>query len=317
MRNHRTLAPGFVILAVILAYALSACTPAGFLEMMPEIALFQSGPQLGETVQRQRDGMTMVFVPSGEFMMGTEYDDFLYANQLCKNEVLSIVICDSFGNEMPAHPVRLDAFWVDLTEITNQQYQGCVEDSACSSPADSGSYTRETYFGDAAFADFPVIWVTRDQAAEYCSWAGGRLPSEAEWEYAARGPENNIFPWGDIFEPSYANYCDASCALGVSDPSYEDGYPETAPVGSFPAGASWCGALDMAGNVREWVADWFSGYSLEAQVNPVGPEEGRSHIPKGGCWLDRADNLRSANRGENTPDYVRHKVGFRCVKDYD
>lgn len=183
-------------------------------------------------------------------------------------------------------------------------------------PADSGSYTRETYYGDTAFSDYPVIWVTQDQAVEYCSWVG-RLPSETEWEYAARGPESSIFPWGDIFEPSRANYCDASCALGVIDPSYQDGYPETAPVGSFPAGASWCGALDMAGNVREWMADWYGGYSLEAQVNPLGPDEGDSHIPKGGCWLDRPDNLRAANRGANTPDYVRYKAGFRCVMDLD
>lgn len=315
MRNLRTLTPGFVILTIILICALSACAPAGFLERMSEIARFQSIPQLGETRQRQRDGMTMVFVPSGEFTMGTEYDDYFYARQLCKDGDLSIVSCDSFGNEMPAHSVKLDAFWIDLTEITNQQYKGCVEDHACSPPTDSGSYTRETYYDDTAFSDYPVVWVTRDQAVEYCSWVGGRLPSEAEWEYAARGPDSSIFPWGDIFEPSRANYCDASCALGQIDPSYQDGYPETAPVGSFPAGASWCGALDMAGNVREWVFDWYGGYSLEAQVNPLGPDEGDSHIPKGGCWLDRPDNLRAANRGANTPDYVRHKVGFRCVMD--
>jgi formylglycine-generating enzyme required for sulfatase activity len=101
------------------------------------------------------------------------------------------------------------------------------------------------------------------------------------------------------------------------DPSYDDGYPETAPVGSFPSGVSWSGALDMAGNVREWVSDWFGYYAVDSQVNPIGDEEGQSYIPKGGCWLDTPDDLRSSNRGENTPDYTRHKVGFRCVGALD
>jgi formylglycine-generating enzyme required for sulfatase activity len=101
------------------------------------------------------------------------------------------------------------------------------------------------------------------------------------------------------------------------DPSYDDGYPETAQVGSFPSGVSWSGALDMAGNVREWVSDWFGYYAVDSQVNPIGDEEGQSYIPKGGCWLDTPDDLRSSNRDENTPDYTRHKVGFRRVSALD
>jgi formylglycine-generating enzyme required for sulfatase activity len=175
-----------------------------------------------------------------------------------------------------------------------------------------GSFTRDAYFGDSAFADYPVVWVTRNQAAAYCVWAGAMLPTEAQWEYAARGPESRTYPWGDEFDPTRANYCDVSCASGVVDPSYNDGYPETAPVGSFPSGVSWCGALDMAGNVREWVADWFGYFGVEPLVNPAGPDEGETTIPKGGCWLDSPGDLRSSNRGQNTPDYTRHKVGFRC-----
>jgi len=244
-----------------------------------------------------------------------------YAIQLCRQVKGSVEngVCQGapFANEMSAHPVVLDAFWIDRTEVTNGQYQRCVEEKACSPPSDDSSFTRETYFSDPAYSDYPVIWITRDQAVTYCSWAGGRLPTEAEWEYAARGPDNLTFPWGEEFEPSRVNYCDASCAYGVVDASYDDGYPETAPVGSFPTGVSWNGAMDMAGNVREWVADWFSYYSHDAQENPRGPDEGQSHIPKGGCWLDTPDDLRSSNRGENTPDYTRHKVGFRCVTDLD
>ena len=103
--------------------------------------------------------------------------------------------------------------------------------------------------------------------------------------------------------------------MGVADQGVNDGYPETAPVGSFPEAVSWCGALDMAGNVREWVADWYGPYPSEQRENPQGPSQGDSFIPRGGSWLDTPDDVRSANRGENTPDYTRHKVGFRCVVD--
>ena len=282
--------------------------------------LFETTPQLGDTRQRQSDGMTMVFVPAGEFSMGIDVDGMHYALQLCKKaRVTTGPACpgSSYADEMPMHLVKLDAFWIDLTEVTNQGYQGCVVDQACSLPSDPGSFTREKYFGDPVYSDYPVVWITRDQAAEYCSWAGGRLPTEAEWEYAARGPESRTYPWGEEFEPSRTNYCDASCAAGVIDPSYDDGYPETAPVGSFPTGISWCGALDMAGNVREWVSDWFYYYGAEPQTNPVGPDEGGNHTAKGGCWLDSPENLRSSNRGQNTRDYTRHKVGFRCVMELD
>lgn len=299
----------FVVLPLlILVLALAQCAPA-------EV------PQLGDSRERQIDSQVMVFVPPGEFSMGIDHIGMRYAIQLCK-EVKADVgpgTCQgtSFANEMPAHEVELDGFWIDRTEVSNRQYLFCVEDEECSEPSDMSSFTRESYFGSTTYSDYPVIWVTRDQAAEYCSWAGGRLPTEAEWEYAARGPESLTFPWGNDFESSRANYCDASCAYGVVDPSYDDGYPETAPVGSFPSGVSWCGVLDMAGNVREWVSDWFGYYAVDTQANPGGREEGQSFIPKGGCWLDTPDDLRSSNRGENTPDYTRHKVGFRCVMDLD
>jgi formylglycine-generating enzyme required for sulfatase activity len=283
--------------------------------------LFVAEPQLGDTKVRDADGMTMVYVPQGTFLMGIDYLGMRSAIALCKvaNIELGPGGCPgtTFADEMPAHEVTLDAFWIDRTEVTNQGYSQCVEEGACSPPSETGSYTRATYFGDPAYANYPVVWVTHDQAESYCIWAGGRLPTEAEWEYTARGPDNLTFPWGEAFDPSRANYCDASCPLGVSDPTYDDGYPETAAVGSFPSGVSWCGALDLAGNVREWVADWFSYYTHDPQVNPTGPTEGETYIPKGGCWLDTAENLRPSNRGQNTPNYTRHKVGFRCVMDLD
>jgi formylglycine-generating enzyme required for sulfatase activity len=101
--------------------------------------------------------------------------------------------------------------------------------------------------------------------------------------------------------------------MGPNDPQVDDGYTDTAPVGSYPGGGSWCGALDLAGNVREWVTDWYSDYPVSHQVNPIGPPTGEYRIPRGGSWLDVPDDIRSTNRGANTPDYTRHKVGFRCI----
>jgi formylglycine-generating enzyme required for sulfatase activity len=263
--------------------------------------------------------MIMVYVPAGEFMMGTNREGISMARQLCREVSgdMAVSVCSpqAFADEQPAHPVTVTDFWIDRTEVTNRQYQRCVETGACRPPEKAGSFTRVSYFGVPTYQDYPVIWINWQQAADYCAWAGGRLPTEAEWEYAARGPESRIFPWGDTFDGTRLNYCDAGCASGVIDVRVDDGYPDTAPVGAFPDGASWCGALDMAGNVREWVSDWFGRYPAEAQVNPTGPPVGESRIPKGGCWLDRPDDVRSANRGENTPNYTRHKVGFRCAMD--
>lgn len=278
-----------------------------------------SPPMLGDTQVRPADEMVMVYVPGGEFVMGADRAGIKIARQLCREVSgdIAVSVCspDVFANEQPAHPVTLTGFWIDQTEITNKQYQRCVDTGVCRAPEKIGSYTRESYFGNPAYHDHPIIWVNWQQAADYCAWAGGRLPTEAEWEYAARGPESHIFPWGNMFDGARLNYCDAGCASGVIDTRVDDGYPDTAPVGSFPDGVSWCGAQDMAGNVREWVSDWFGRYPAEAQSNPTGPLTGESRIPKGGCWLDRPDDVRSANRGENTPDYTRHKVGFRCVVD--
>jgi formylglycine-generating enzyme required for sulfatase activity len=274
--------------------------------------------QPGDTATRSADAAVVVYVPAGDFRMGGTSELTRYARSLCREAAgdLAIATCGSaaFADEHPAHPVELSAFWIDRSEVTNGQFARCVDAGACAPPVDAGSFTRLRYFGDPAFDAYPVVQVDWHQAEAYCAWAGARLPTEAEWEYAARGPENWLFPWGDTFDPARLNYCDRSCA-GMSDPMHDDGFPDTAPVGSFPGGVSWVGAMDMAGNVREWVADWYGPYASEAALDPQGPASGESRIPRGGSWYDTPDDIRSLNRGANLPDYTHPKVGFRCAND--
>lgn len=298
-------------IACVLTGALAGCIPTA---PSPTLVL----RQLGDKATRAGDAAVVVYVPAGAFRMGGTSELTRYARSLCREAAgdLAIATCGSaaFADEHPAHPVELSAFWVDRTEVTNGQYARCVDAGACAPPVETGSFTRLRYFGDPAFGSYPVVQVDWNQAAAYCAWAGARLPTEAEWEYAARGPENRLFPWGDTFDPELLNSCDRSCA-GMSDPSYADGFPDTAPVGSFPAGMSWGGAVDMAGNVREWIADWYGPCTPEAALNPQGPIAGESKIPRGGSWYDTPDEVRSLNRGSNLPEYTHPKVGFRCAGD--
>ena len=215
---------------------------------------------------------------------------------------------DADGDEKPAHDVTLDAFWMDKFEVTNAQYAQCVNGGDC----EPSSYATDTdYNGQAQ----PVVGVNWQDAYNYCQWAGARLPTEAEWEYAARGPDSLIYPWGNTFDGSRVNFCDANCSYGGRDASVNDGYVRTAPVGSYPEGASWVGALDMAGNVWEWVNDWYSGtyYSSSPYANPPGPDTGTSKVVRGGSWLPSWYNLRAANRHSYTPPLSSYAFGFRCA----
>jgi formylglycine-generating enzyme required for sulfatase activity/predicted Ser/Thr protein kinase len=248
-------------------------------------------PALGDTWQRAADGMIMVFVPAGSFQMGSD---------------------DGEEDERPVHTVELGSFWIDQTEVTNDHFRRCVEAGACQAPAtcDWGEPT----FEEPSQVDHPVLCVDWRAARTYCSWVGGRLPTEAEWEYAARGPEDAVYPWGETFAAGQANFCDESCQYDYRDTGYNDGFAGTAPVGNYPAGASWCGALDMAGNVWEWVADWYDRdyYGSSPPGNPIGPSNGENRGFRGGSWHDVAADLRAANRCLDT--YYRDDfVGFRCV----
>jgi formylglycine-generating enzyme required for sulfatase activity len=248
------------------------------------------------------DGAVLVYVPAGEFVMGSDPDS------------------DPFfwGAESPQHPIYLDAFWIYKTEVTNGMYGACVTTGACTLPQTKTSIQREAYFGEARYDPYPVIQLQWKQALAYCQWAGGSLPSEAQWEKAARGPQDaRLFPWGNSTPNQHqANFCDLNCPnSGESDPTVNDGYADTAPVGSYPDGASLYGALDMSGNVWEWVADWHSVeyYGAAPYENPLGPVEGTRKGIRGGSWYNGADGVRVVTRASQKPEEHFNSVGFRCV----
>ena len=233
----------------------------------------------GITWSRCSDGMVMVFVPSGSFLMGSMAED-----------------TEALYNEFPQHEVHLVNFWLDRTEVTNAQYNQCVTASVC-----AASEPLNDHFSD----ETPVQGINWLDADVYCRWVGGQLPTEAQWEYAARGPDGRRFPWGD--SPPDGSLANFNRNVGT-----------TTPVGHYPAGASWVGALDMAGNVQEWVADWYDSdyYSSSPHDNPTGPVSGNFNnfkVLRGGSWGGGARYVRGAYRYNVSASVRSHFIGFRCL----
>ena len=259
-----------------------------------------------ETWTRLADGAVMVLVPAGEFQMGSSVEEVDQALAECS---LTHSDCEPswFESETPAHVVVLRAFWLDRMEVTNAQYQRCVDAGACEK---SGYADDPDYNSDVR----PIVGVNWDDAQSYCQWAGARLPTEAEWEYAARGPKGWVYPWGNKFDGARLNFCDKDCGMAWSDQAADDGYALTSPVGSYPGGVSWCGVLDLAGNVWEWVADRYERYPTEQQVNPTGPTSGEIRVLRGGSDISGSIDVRSAVRFWISPDRF-YDVGFRCARN--
>jgi formylglycine-generating enzyme required for sulfatase activity len=246
------------------------------------------------------DGMPQVFIPAGTFRMGGMD---IHATE----------------NEKPVHDVTLDAFWMDQLEVTNGMYALCVSAGACEPPHLFKSQRRIDYFNNPEFKDYPVAYVTWGQANAYCQWADRRLPTEAEWERAARGDDFRTFPWGE-YKPD-ATIANFNFMVG-----------DTTRAGTYPLGASPFGVLDMAGNVAEWVNDYFDlkAHETAETFNPQGPSKSYTYqrVVRGGSLGDAEINIRLSKRssvqgpnptalldpaaliGEYSP-----RIGFRCVMD--
>jgi len=249
---------------------------------------------IGSSWERPADGMIMMYIPEGEFEMGSN---------------------DGREDERPVHSVYLDAFWMDQTEVTNKKFEKCVQVGACSQP-------RGTFFGNSEYENHPVSYVNWNDAQSYCSWAGSRLPSEGEWEKAARGGlVGKKYPWGDEFDCTLTNADDETVLDWWTVPGgpYCDGYDRTAPVGSYQPNGY--GLYNMAGNVTEWVADWYDNdyYFSSSQKNPTGPSSGERRVLRSGTWhgndINGVSAHRSASRSKAEPPFSSTYIGFRCARD--
>jgi formylglycine-generating enzyme required for sulfatase activity/predicted Ser/Thr protein kinase len=252
---------------------------------VPEPTKAPDAPRAGDTRVFAPDNAPMQFVPAGEFTMGS----------------------NEYGDEKPIHMVYLDAFWMDKYEVTNTLYAACVNAGKCTRPSQTKSSTRDAYFGNSQFNNYPVIYVDWNQAKTYCEWAGKRLPTEAEWEKAARGTDARIYPWGNSFDGTKLNYSESNPRPG-----------DTTQVGAYSSDASPYGIMDLSGNVVEWVADWYGEnyYASSPRNNPTGPSSGQSRVLRGGSWINEQQFTRAANRfrGAVTNSYLN--VGFRCARGF-
>jgi formylglycine-generating enzyme required for sulfatase activity len=261
------------------------------------------------TTRTDGKGVEQVWVPAGSFLMGTDHATI----ETLKSQNPPSWAIREFASEMPQHEVQMTkGYWIDKFEVTNQSFQAFVE---------AGGYDTQELWSEAGWTwlskqdksklpdncigsepRLPRVCVTWYEAEAYAHWRGGRLSTEAEWEYAARGPQSLMYPWGDDFDPAKANVVDSTAAV---------------PVGSFPEGASWVGAHDMAGNAMEWVQDWLdvNYYKEESNfVDPNGPSNGTIKVEKGGWWGSNLFVSRSAYRHfEDPPTYQDHHIGFRVV----
>jgi formylglycine-generating enzyme required for sulfatase activity len=277
----------------------------------PEPITEADEPPPGTTAVNDTDNAEMVYVPSGEFPMGISDSELDWV--MSQDWELSLER-DNFADEQPQHMVSLDGFWIYTYEVTNAQFAEFLNamgnqqeggmpwydlDSGTGQIDNNGSWMAQS-----GFADFPAIEVTWYGATAYCGWAGGHLPTEAQWEKAARGTEGLRFPWGDAKpDCNHANF--GTCENG------------TVAVGSYPAGASPYGALDMSGNTAEWVADWYGEtyYSSSPAQNPLGPTTEEYRVMRGGAWILYGWFQMTTSRTMSAPQESSIMTGFRCAVD--
>lgn len=224
-----------------------------------------------------KDNMVQVFIPEGEFTMGRETD-----------------------GDSPTHLVYLDSFWMDRVEVSNKMYLKCLNAGLCTKPA-----SDNLYYDKWSYRNHPIVYITWYQANEYCQWAGRRLPTEAEWEKSARGTDKRPYPWG--FEdpnPRLANFENTMIH-------------EAVPVFRYPLGASPYGVLNMSGNAREWIADWYGPnyYSISPYANPQGPDIGIERSLRSGSYNEDRREVAIYRRYKHEPQSAGLSRGFRCAQD--
>ncbi|MCX6053416.1 MAG: formylglycine-generating enzyme family protein [Chloroflexi bacterium] len=272
-------------------------------------------PGIGSTQVSPKDGMTMLYVPDGEFTMGGSADAAIAECQ----KLFSNCSRDLFTGEEPEHTVDLDAFWIDQTEVTNTMFMMFVNETSYQTDAEKAGLSK-TFTGSGmnkingadwqspqgpnsnltGHEEHPVVQVSWNDASAYCVWAGRKLPTEAEWEKVARGTDKRVFPWGNE-----TPYCNLANLLGCKG--------GTTIVGSYTTGMSPYGALDMAGNVWEWVADWYGPYTAGTVTNPQGPSSGDYRTCRGGSWFNDFVSLRSVSRCKSPQTNSSNVLGFRCA----
>ena len=267
-----------------------------------------------EVRHRESDFARMVKIPAGKFKMGSTFEENKKHLEMCRKYDKSCSLW-WFMDEYPDHLVHLDDYWIDIFEVTNEKYLEFVEatdhrpaldDSCATDECRKGNLWDGKSFPDRARRQ-PVTQVSWFDADAYCRWWGKRLPSEAEWEKAARGPSGNRYPWGAGSPRGRASY----------QRKWHGAFTMT-DVGSFPNGASIYGVFDLAGNVWEWVDDWYHihYYRLgKKRRNPKGPANGEFKVVRGGSWVNYPDSLRSALRRWSRPEIRFNDTGFRCAKD--
>ncbi len=292
-----------MILAVLIVFGV-AC--GGSDSAADRAGLVPPCTAIGQTWTAPIDGVTLVCVPAGEFLMGAADDDALAQD-----------------DEKPQHRVTLDAYWIDRTEVTNAHFAQCMAAGACRPEVyDTVAKTYTPYAVHPDYQDHPAFLYEVDAAAAYCQWAARRLPTEAEWEKAARGTDGRRFPWGNEIDCSHATYY--ACTANTRQPDDQLNGPRcgysyfcrAVRVDTHPTGASPYGALNMAGNVWEWVADWYSPgyYAISPSKNPSGPAAGEYRVRRGGGNKSFEPDLRvTARAGGSVSHFFDSQIGFRCA----